>query len=255
MNTNNDERILVEAGLSEEQSAIYSALLEKGPQKASNIASWTGIKRPLSYKILEQLENIGLVEKKGGAGSVATFSPKHPSNLLTTIEQKEKSLALTKEMLTYSLGQLTSKFNLLSDKPNIQFFEGKEGIKKVALDSTHSKTDICSFVDTEAVLEIYPDLNSEYVSQRVSTGIKKKIISTDSPTVREAVKNDDKNLTEQRIIKQKIHFATVVMMYDNKVSFISLDPTKNIGVIIEDENIYKTNKAIFDYIWETAEQL
>lgn len=255
MSQNNDEKILIEAGLSEKQSAVYSALLDKGPLKAGAIASWTGIKRGLIYKVLDQLENLGLVSKKGGEGTVAVFAPEHPSALTKIMERKEKSLALAKEVVSFSLGNLSSKFNLLSGKPNIQFYEGKEGVMKVALDSLNSETDICSFVDTDTLLAIYPDLNKEYSNKRLKNNVKKKIISTDSPIVREAVKTDDKNLTEQRIVKQKLHFSTIVMIYDNKVSFITLDPKRNIGIIIEDPDIYKTNKAIFDYIWDTAEQL
>lgn len=250
-----EENILIQAGLSEEQAQAYQALLDKGPQRASDLSKWTGIKRGLIYKVLEQLENMSLISKKGGPGTVAVFSPSHPSLLLSNIERKEKEIALNKEMLVSSIGSLSSKFNLIIGKPNVQFFEGKEGVLKVAQDSLSSKTDICSFVDTDMVLEIYPELNNEYVGKRLKNNVKKRIISTDSPILREAVKNDDKNLTEQRIVKQKIHFATVVMIYDNKVSFITLDPKRNIGIIIEDPDIYKTNQAIFDYIWETAEHI
>ncbi|HEU0085660.1 MAG TPA: helix-turn-helix domain-containing protein [Candidatus Paceibacterota bacterium] len=248
-----EENILMQAGLSEEQSLAYQALLEKGPQKASDLARWTGIKRGLIYKVLEQLENMGLVSEKGGPGTVAVFSPAHPSILLSNIERKEKEVALTKEMLVNSIGAFSSKFNLITGKPNVQFFEGKEGILKIAQDSLSSKTDICSFVDTDTLLEIYPELNKEYVNKRLKNNVKKKIISTDSPKVREAVKEDDKNLTEQRVVKKNIHEDTIVMIYDNKVSFITLDQNKNIGVLIEDADIYKTHQAIFDYIWETAE--
>jgi hypothetical protein len=45
------------------------------------------------------------------------------------------------------------------------------------------------------------------------------------------------------------------MIYDNKISYITLDPNRNIGIIIEDPDIYKTNQAIFDYIWDGAEKL
>lgn len=250
-----EENILIQAGLSEEQASVYQALLDKGPQRASDLARWTGIKRGLIYKVLEQLESMSLVSKKGGAGTVATFSPSHPSLLLSNIERKEKELTLNKEMLASSIGSLSSKYNLIIGKPNVQFFEGKEGVLKVAQDSLTSKTDVCSFVDADAVLKIYPELNKEYVSKRLKNNVKKKIISNDSPILREAVKNDDKNLTEQRIIRQKIYFATIVMIYDNKVSFITLDQNRAIGIIIEDPDIYKTNQAIFDYVWGTAEQI
>jgi sugar-specific transcriptional regulator TrmB len=41
----NQENILKQAGLSEEQAITYEALIDKGPQKASILANWTGIKR------------------------------------------------------------------------------------------------------------------------------------------------------------------------------------------------------------------
>ena len=75
-----DITILQQAGLSEEQALTYQALLDKGPQKASNIAQWTGIKRGLTYKVLDELVNIGLVEKKEPTSGVATFFPLHPSS-------------------------------------------------------------------------------------------------------------------------------------------------------------------------------
>jgi len=54
-------RILIDAGLSEEQALIYSTLIEKGPQRASSIATWIRIKRSLVYKVLEQLFSMGLI--------------------------------------------------------------------------------------------------------------------------------------------------------------------------------------------------
>ena len=137
---NTNEKILIEAGLSEEQSAIYGALLDKGPLKAGAIASWTGLKRGLIYKVLDQLENMGLVSQKGGDGTVAVFAPEHPSRLAEIMERKEKSIALARETVLLSLGTLSSKFNLLSGKPNVQFYEGKDGVERVLNDSHTSST-------------------------------------------------------------------------------------------------------------------
>lgn len=250
-----ETNILVKLGLTIDEANIYNVLLEGGFMPASTVAKRANIGRPLTYKILDDLILKGVVEKKETGGKISLFAPIHPRELEKLLENKRNEIEDTKKALDESIGQMISKYNLFIGKPNVQFFEGKEGILKVALDSINSETDICSFVDTDTVLEIYPELNKEYASKRLKNGIKKKIISTDSPIVREAAKTDDKNLTEQRVVKQKIHFSTIVMIYDNKVSFITLDPKRNIGIIIEDPDIYKTNKAIFDYIWEGAEQL
>ncbi|MEI7764992.1 MAG: helix-turn-helix domain-containing protein [bacterium] len=250
-----ETKILVDLGLTKDEASIYTSLLEYGQMPARTVALRSNIGRQLTYKILDDLIEKGIVEKKETGTKILLFVPVHPRELEKLLEKKKEEVKNTENALSESLGGMISKYNLFIGKPNVQFFEGLEGIIKVAQDSINSKTDICSFVDTEAVLAIYPELNKEYVSKRLKNDVKKKIISTDSPILREIVKYDDKNFTEQRIVKKKIHFATVVMIYDNKVSFITLDPKKNIGIIIEDPDIYKTNKAIFDYIWEGAEQL
>lgn len=249
---NNDEKILIEAGLSEEQSAIYSALLDKGPLKAGAIASWTGIKRGLIYKVLDQLENMGLITEKGGEGAVAVFSPNHPSRLAEIMEQKEKAMALAKETVSFSLGALSSKFNLLSGKPNVQFYEGKEGVAMVIRDSLTSQTEILSFADNEAMNKYYPEINKENIESRKKSNIKKRLISIDTPYIRELAKNDVPEITERRLIDANEKFAVVTQIYDNKVSYITLDPDRAIGVIIEDKAIYEMQKMVFEKIWENA---
>jgi len=250
-----NNELLINLGLTEDEATIYNVLLEGGFMPARAIAIKANIGRPLTYKILDDLIVKRVVEKKEPGKKTSLFSPVHPRELEKLLEKKKTDVENTKKALDESIGQMVSKYNLFIGKPNVQFFEGLEGIQKVALDSLTSNTDICSFIDTDVVLEKYPDLNKQYVSKRLENNVKKRIISTDSALLREVAKNDDKNFTKQRIVKQKIHFATIVMIYDNKVSFITLTPEKNIGIIIEDQDIYKTNQAIFDYIWETAEQI
>lgn len=201
----NQENILKQAGLSEEQAITYEALIDKGPQKASILANWTGIKRGLTYKVLEQLENMGLVEKKGGTGTVAVFYPAHPSILLDKMDRDKKNLELAKDMVSLGLGNLTSKYNLLSGKPNIRFFEGEEGIKEVLYDTlTISKQDeIYTYVDLEAILKYIPKINEEYSQKREKLGIKKKGLMLDTIHSREIIKSYLTDITETKFIKFK----------------------------------------------------
>jgi len=253
MNQNTDEKILIEAGLSEEQSAIYSALLDKGPLKAGSISSWTGLKRGLVYKVLDQLENMGLISQKGGDGTVAVFSPNHPSRLSEIMEQKEKSFALAKETVSFSLGALSSKFNLLSGKPNVQFHEGKEGIEKVLEDTllVPPGTEIYTYADIEAITKYIPKINDDYSNKREKLQIKKRAFLLDTPKARQLITDYHTETTEIKFIKaDAFEFDTVMQIYENKISYITLKDKTMIGVIIEDESIYKMHKKLFDYFWE-----
>lgn len=250
MANGNEERILIDAGLSEEQAIVYQALLEKGPQKASALASWTGVKRSLVYKILGQLENMGLVETKGGTGTVATFSPNHPSLLMNLFEQKEKEIAMTKEILSSGLGQLTSKFNLLAGKPNVQFFEGDSAIEKILGDYPKKDKEIRQWVDMGTALKKMPKETINYKDERVKKEISKRIILSETAENINYAKNGSP-LTEFRIIKKEL--PTGIQVYDDKVTILTLTDEKQIGFVIEDKIIAETMKNIFDTIWEKTE--
>ena len=250
-----EENILIQAGLSEEQAQAYQSLLDKGPQRASYLSKWTGIKRGLIYKVLEQLESMGLVSKKGGPGTVATFSPSHPSLLLSNLERKEKEIALNKEMLMSSIGSLSSKFNLITGKPNVQFFEGEEGIKKVLDDTLRipKGSVIYSYTDLEAIERYIPEINRAYGEQREKLEIKKIGFLLDTPRAREIIKKYDSKFSEAKFLDLGTNeIETIMQIYENKISYITLKEKSMIGIIIEDPLIYKMHKAVFEYFWKVS---
>lgn len=260
MNSNNDEKILIEAGLSEEQAAIYSALLDKGPLKAGAIASWTGIKRGLIYKVLDQLENMGLITEKGGEGTVAVFSPNHPSRLSEIMEQKEKSLALAKETVSFSLGALSSKFNLLSGKPNIQFYEGEDGVEKVLNDTLYAKDEVLTYADIEIIEKYFKDINKRYVEKREKLNIKKRVLVIENDFSKKffndlnTINPEYFSVTDIKMVKTPIsEVEGAIQIYENKIGLITISNDNLISIIIEDERINKLFKSMFEALYSTSE--
>lgn len=248
---NTNEKILIEAGLSEEQALIYASLLDKGPMKAGPISSWTGIKRGLVYKVLDQLENMGLISKKGGEGTVAIFSPSHPERLREIMEQKEKALALAKETVLFSLGSLSSKFNLQTGKPNVQFFEGKEAIERITGDYPRDDKEIREWIDISEAMKIMRENTVSYLKERIKKGISKRMIVSNTEENKDYTKNGGE-LTSFRIINKNL--PTAIQVYDNTVAMLTLSKEKSIGLLIEDKEIAETLKNIFDNVWEKAEE-
>jgi len=248
----NEEKILMQAGLSEEQALVYQGLIEKGPQKASSIANWTGVKRSLVYKILEQLENIGLISKKDGSNTVSIFSPNHPSLILSYIERKEKEILLTKEMTISSLGSLSSKFNLMIGRPNVQFFEGKEAIEKITNNYPQIDSEIRQFINISEAMKSMGENTVSYLNERIKKGISKRMIVSSTEENKNYVKNGSE-LTTFKIINKDL--PTAIQVYDNTISMLTLSKEKNIGVLIEDKDIAETLKNIFDTIWENSEEI
>ena len=259
MNQNNDEKILIEAGLSEEQAAIYGSLLDKGPLKAGAISAWTGLKRGLIYKVLEQLEGMDLVSKKGGKGTVAVFAPEHPSHLKEMMERKEKSLAQAKEAVSFSLGALSSKFNLLSGKPNVQFFEGQEGIEKVLEDTLNTKDEILTYTDIEIVEKYFKEINERYVIKREKLGIKKRVLIIENNFSKAFFNNlynknpDYFSVTNIKMAKTPLNeIEGAIQIYENKIGVITISNDNLISIIIEDERINKLFKSMFEALYSVS---
>lgn len=247
----NSNNLLIEAGLSEEQALTYEALLDKGPQRASALADWTGIKRGLTYKVLEQLEAIGLVEKRGGEGSVAVFVAGHPSLLMGNIERKEKELALAKDMLEHSLGSLASKYNLIAGKPNVQFYEGEEAILKITGDLPSVDKEIRQITDMQLAMNQFPEETVRHLKKRVANGIQKRMILSDNNFNIEYAKKGTE-LTSFRTASGVKSFPTALLTYDNKTSMLTFSKEKIVGLIIEDKEIAETMKIIFDGYWKNS---
>jgi len=247
------EQILSQAGLYADQAKIYEILIKNGPLEAGKIAKKTDITRSLVYKILEELIEKGLVLKDEQSQKVAMFKPEHPLKLQVIQEKMAQKAKNAQIALDTVLPYLSSEFALLSDKPDIRFYENEEGIAKIARDSLTATTEIYSYIDNEAANKYIPKLNQEYVKERIKRRIKKKMITIDSPYIRQHAKNFHPELTEVRVIDGALyHFATVMQIYNNKVSYFTLDPKKIIGVIIEDEHIAKMHKSLFEFTWTKA---
>jgi sugar-specific transcriptional regulator TrmB len=246
------EDTLIKSGLSPEQAKIYSFLLSSGPKKARKIGLETGIKRGLVYKALDQLIELALVEKIEKDGEITLFSPLHPNHIVDLIAERKKTLESATEAIKGVVGQMTSDFNLISKKPNVQFYEGMSGAKTVLEDSLYAKSEILTYADLETVEKYIHDLNAWYAGERDKYGLKKKVLVLDTPFNRKTMSGYHEEVTDVRFLPiESEPFATIVEIYDNKISYVSLGETI-IGVIITDNRIADLHKKLFEFNWRKA---
>lgn len=250
------EDSLMASGLYDDQAKIYEILLKNGPLPAGKIANISQITRSLVYRVLEELEAKGLVTKEEQPKKVAIFTPAHPLALQALAEKMERKAKNAQIALETAMPGLASDFNLWQNKPDVTFYEGKEGVKKVAMDSLTSTGDIYSYTDNEAINKYLPELNKDYLAKRKKLGINKKMITIDSPYIRERADKYQAPFSEVRLIDGvKYPFTTVMQIYNNKISYITLNDKKMLGIIIEDEHIATMHKNLFEFAWANAKPL
>jgi len=249
------EQFLSQTGLSKEQAVVYETLVRQGPLPAGKISAVAGLKRGLTYKVLGELEKMGLIEKKDEPGKVLRFEAMHPLRMRDLLEKRTRETKDAREVLETVLPKLVSDFNLVSGKPGIQFYEGREAVERITTHSLGAKEEIYSYIDNEAVDKYLPKENKRYVAERVRRGIRKKIISPDTAHTREIAAHFAEELLEARVLPIEKSLQTVMQIYDDTVSYLTINDERMIGVIIEDRFIARMHRTTFEYLWSVAKPI
>ncbi len=241
------KEVLKQLNIKDNKADVYLICLEMGGATAYAISKKAGLKRPTVYDILAQLTNEGLVYKSVKKG-IKYFYPSDPEKLLRQLKEKEQKLISV-------LPMLEDLYNSPKAKPLIRYFEGKEGIKEMYEDSLKilKKGDqILAYVGDD-VLNRIPDYAEDYVKRRVEKGIRLKGIYKKSPEMeKKYMANNQKQLREAKVLDE--NFFSVdneTNIYANKIAIASYG-NEMFGMIIESNEIAKSQKAIFELAWKGA---
>lgn len=244
---------LILAGLSPQQALVYESLIKTGARPASKIANDVHIERVIAYRVLDQLLELNLAIKKDGPGKVAMFEAAHPSRLEELVSKREQQAKLAGEQLRGVIHSLTSDYSLSIGKPGVQFFEGKDGVWEVLKDSLTARDVIYSYADIESIEKYIKEINNKYAAARERLKIKKQGIVLDTQFNRKILASYHKTVTNTKLIQYDAPpFASIMQIYDGKISYITLEPTRMLGIIISDPNVYAMHKWLFEWSWSVA---
>ena len=244
------EQTLQNIGLDEKEAAVYEELLRLGPSTMPKLLTNTPFKRGDLYNILNDLEEWGLVEPEEKDGK-KWYNPAHPSKLEDLLKDQEKELKQMHTSLQGVLPDMLSQYRLFSGKPGVRYFEGRDGVAEVLNDSLTAHESIYTYADIEAIVKYIDDVNSKYVNRREKLNLQKKAIIADSDFSRDYLKGYHRDVTDIRLIGEGVApFHNVMQIYDNKVSYLTLDEKNISGIIIQDPAIYHMHRALFEFTWK-----
>ena len=244
---------LKKIGLSENEAKVYVALLELGSATVQQIAQKAGVNRPTTYVQLSDLSKMGLVSSFE-KGKKTFFRAEDPENLKTVIEKEKRALLERETILQTTIDELRRLFALAGERPRVRFFEGIEGLRAMQKDFLKTKDkDIEAVSAADDLVKIFPQHLKEYVPERVKKRIFSHLIYTSSQGP--FLKASDKSMfRESKLVPaEKFPFSSDIAIYENKVAISALKG-RPIGVIIENQEIANTLKALFYLAWEAAEK-
>ncbi|MCK4540001.1 hypothetical protein KAU09_02500 [Candidatus Parcubacteria bacterium] len=253
------KNLLKNAGLTSVQAEIYEFLLNNGKFKVSLIAKKTKRPRGVVYKGLDELHDLGLVEKNDKPNQVSFFKAEHPSKLENLFEIKEKNIQKNRHTFDDVLPDLISQFNLTGNKPGIKFYEGEKGIFKALKrisDKFQPDSEIISFVKVlpEKHEKNMKQAFADFVKKRTRKNVKTRVIAFNTEAGKNLKENDDKNLRETKLASAEdmpLDFpGGELFVYENKFCTITVENGMNFAFIIENKAISQLLKAFFELQWK-----
>lgn len=234
-------------GLTPKAARVYSTLLKLGPSSVRDIAKVADMNRGTTFEILKGLQEKGLVSFYHGKAH-ENFVAEDPERLHDLVRARRHALSDAEEALKTALPELKSLHDRGGEKPIAKYFSGEAGVREiledvlVACGSTTKEYFVYSAAGIrEHLYRGYPRFSEE----RVSRGIGVKVIALGEG-------GELRGLDARKWIPANLTHPTYIIIYPRKVASLALDAKGGlVGVIIENEGIAETHKAIFLHLWET----
>ena len=232
-------------------SRVYLFLLGEGMSGATKIAR--KLERPKSSVLddLKWLAKQGFVSRhKRKNAFVFSVDP----NLLKTAmtRQRKESQRLEGRASTLAT-ELMTMYQVPSKKPQIEYFEGKNGVRAAFDDILkYPGYELCGYGDIESELTTLPKLFPEFYAMRTKKRIGGRGILPMTPkTLEECWSNDQKHQRQTSFIGLDKYCPIGLYVYENNVSIISLQEL--FAVIIKSKETAQCMRIVFDFALKGAE--
>ena len=247
---NKYEEILKSIWLDNNESKVYLQSIKLWTIQASIIWKKLWIPRTTARYACENLVSKQLMIKTKKGNSML-FTAEPPQKIKNIVEIQKNKLEENSAKVNQIMPDLMWLYNPYTKLPKVTFYEWEEGIKKILDDSLTAKETIDTIADVESIINKIPEINKKYIKSRIDAKIKKRWILSNTTLSKEYIEkkyNDD--LNDFKLINSKEYNIYIsFMIYDWKVSYITMSESLFISVIIEDENIYNFHKNIFKFMW------
>lgn len=237
------EKVLNEYGLKEKHARVYLACLELGSGSVLKISQKASLPRSTTEVILNALQEKGFVSsfKKRNA---RYFSTEDPKKIIANAKAKAELL----EKALPEFRKLYARSNVI---PTVRFYHGKEGMQKVLSEIIDDMPlELLSFSSYDDIVELLGKNFGSFVQKRREKNIPVRTILRDSLKARERARLGPKELRQVRLIAPQYEHHGLFFIWRHKVAMISLKTDWSV-LIIESEEIAKSQKMLFEALWDS----
>jgi DNA-binding MarR family transcriptional regulator len=237
---------LKKLNLTEKEARVYLALLELGPSTPYKIAKRSRLKRPTAYVIAEELVEKGLIVQMTGEKK-RMYIARSPESYIEDVEARVRD---AKKVLP----ELLALQRKQSDKPNILYFEGVEGLKQAyeyKIKDFMGKEIVGFFARANALDH---DLNEKvffpWNEAKVANNISVRGFTVDDPKLSPYKKffGTERGRINAKFLPESLYSADCsVEIFDWAVRIVIMRSKQ--AVIIESSDLAHAMQQIFELLW------
>lgn len=242
---------LIKAGFSENESAVFLALLELGKGTVTQITRKAGLNRTTGYDILDSLVSKNLASVSGKEPK-QEYNAESPDHLVLILERQAEEAQRKISEIKKIIPDLKS-FHTVAGRPKVRFYEGVQGIKDVYENTLTSHEEIRAYANVSEMHQGLTGYFPKYYERRADKNISIRAIIPDSPVGRNRASEDKEEKRESVLVSvEKYNFSPEINIYDDKVMIASW--REKLGIIIESAEIADAMKKIYELAWIGAKQ-
>lgn len=232
--------LLKKIGLNKYQGAIYLSLVEKGAMTVAGISRASGLHRPIIYKFLPMLEELGLIAliTKGRQKHYIAQSPEHLRELLQNINIEFEQ----------SLPELERTFAIQGKQPIVKFFYGKKGISAIFRDlvtSLNKESVYYRFTSNKDLESITKYIPRDYREMRDRKRLDRFVINNEKAAEKMVLGREVKTIPKE---VDAFDYDINQIIYGDKVAF--MDFNSDTAILIENKKIADLQRAVFKILYK-----
>lgn len=243
-----DISLLKKIGFSDKTAKVYLSLLQLGPSSVRELAQAVGFNRGTTYdalKWLEEEEIVSFYKKELKQHFVA----EPPEKLFSLLHRREEELGRVDKELERSIPELEALYHSGEGRPVARYVD-KEELHEILEDvlavCEQTEEKMYRIYSAEGLRPYLYEHFSTFSDVRVSKGVAVQVIAIGKG-------GELRGLDERKWLPVTDDIQdepTYIMIYPGKTAYISLNTKKEpVGVVIENQGVYATQKRIFDELW------
>ncbi|HLD01844.1 MAG TPA: helix-turn-helix domain-containing protein [Patescibacteria group bacterium] len=235
-------------GLTPNEARVYIALCKYEQAVVHTIAREAGVNRTTAYGVLHKLLHKGVVAEKT-LNNVKYF-------IAVDIDMLFERVSREYEDLRESVPGIRGLQRFYTDRPKIHFFHGLEAVKSLYDDTLTADKEILGYVNATYGLKAFYDFQfNDYIPKRVKKNILYRGLYVKDDQADGLIQQSKTMLREVRFLPQEKFFINhEINMYNDKIMYIFFKKKLIYGALIQDKDLVRTERSIFEILWEYSSQ-